>query len=105
MWLVNAKASDFAELTKRVLIPAAASVAVNFVSQDESVKSLVEEGVQYISQLLNVLTRAHPKLPLKLMGGFATIYLTRLQQKFPSLTLSANPPALGGYLLFTTPND
>jgi glucosamine kinase len=92
MWLINAKASDYARITQFVFAKPI----------DKFSSSLLERGVNEISELIAVLQKNNPKGSIKLVGGLAKLYIDWLQKKYPKLELNHTAPAIGAAITATT---
>ena len=92
-WLAQARAYDFAKLAASIL-------SYSHFFSDYYIKQLIQDGANYLRQLLVVMKESSPKLEIKLAGGLADIYLPVLKTYFPQLATSLVSPAFGGYLLW-----
>ncbi|MCC2645436.1 MAG: gspK [Burkholderiales bacterium] len=92
MWLIGAKPVDYARIAKFVLLRPI----------DELSNKILECGANEISMLIIKLKLDTPRLPIKLVGGLAKLYINLLQAKCPWLELSTSSPSFGAALLGPT---
>lgn len=87
-WLINAKPSDYAEITKFVF----SGTTNNFTDL------LLNQGANEIVQFIIALRKNKQNLPLKLVGGLAKLYIGKVKQACPEVEVSYTTPAIGAIL-------
>ncbi len=90
-WLLNAKQSNFVEISKFVL---------KNISNDPVAEMIYSQGLKEVRDFIWAVMQKVEDLPIKLMGGLAIIYIDKLASEFKNLSLSAQKPVVGAIYLY-----
>lgn len=90
-WLLEAKPNNYAAITKLVL---------NDNYTDNYVQILIDNGVYEIECFIKAFLKSESSLDIKLVGGLSNIYIKRLSNHFPKISISEAKPSLGARFLF-----
>ncbi|MFN8770265.1 MAG: ROK family protein [Neisseriaceae bacterium] len=89
-WLINATPSDFATMAN--LIP-------QFNTIDPIACQILDNALNEIIMFTKAVINKTPKLPIKITGGLAPIYLPAIKERFSQVEISETSSAYGACLL------
>lgn len=87
-WLLKAKPVNYATIAQFVFLRPI----------DKLSGKILEDSVEEIIELIALLKKTNPDIPIKLIGGLAKLYIGKLQRKYPKLEISTTAPAIGAIL-------
>ena len=90
VWVLKAKASNYAEIAKLI---------VDYIDIDDNAKEVFDFGVTEIRKFIQRVINKTQNLPLKLVGGLSPFYLAKLVKIYPWLTVCDQSAALGAVQL------